>query len=247
MAAQRDAKRLKKEAERLAFEERRLQADLELQHQREAMYLQEKQESKSLAICNHLKQWNNSTDVEAYTNNFEVALEEAKYPVEEWLPILRKHLTGKALSVFLEVAPEKDTPYETVREEMLERLGATPQQASRTIWLTKPKADETPRSFLQQVSKAVTRLRPLLTGTEAAMDELFNGTLIRTFSEETLLHLKRSDSPSRYRKTEIIQELWESQLRTLRPNAQQQPQQKRRDGWIPRDRWTRDTPPTEGK
>ena len=73
VAAQREAERFKKEAERLAFEERRLQADVELQRQREAMYLQEKQERKRLAICNQLKQWDNSTDVEAYINKFEVA------------------------------------------------------------------------------------------------------------------------------------------------------------------------------
>ena len=69
---------------------------------------------------------------------------------------------GKALSVFMELNAMEKTRYLEVKNSLLEQLGSTPQQARRSIWLEKPRLDEDPHSFLQRISKALLRIKPLL-------------------------------------------------------------------------------------
>ena len=54
-----------------------------------------------------------------------MAMTEAKRPEEQWIPTLRKRLTGKALSTFREISPADDAPFVTLKEDLLKRMGAT--------------------------------------------------------------------------------------------------------------------------
>ena len=54
-----------------------------------------------------------------------MAMTEAKWPEEQWIPTLRKRLTGKDLSTFREISPEDDAPFVTLNEDLLKWMGAT--------------------------------------------------------------------------------------------------------------------------
>ena len=137
-------------------------------------------------------------------------MQEADIREEDWLPILWKQLVGKALSIFMELSPREDTPYQDIKIDLLEQFGSTPQQARRVIWLEKPKTDEDPRSFLQRTRKALSRIKSLITSTEDALNEMFQGIMLRNYSNEALLHISQKPNDSRYHKAEDLQELWES-------------------------------------
>ena len=168
-------------------------------------------------------------------------MQEADIREEDWLPILRKQLVGKALSIFMELSPREDTPYQDIKIDLLERLGSTPQQARRGIWLEKPKTDEDPRSFLPRTRKALSRIKPQITSTEDALNEMFQGVMLRNYSNEALLHISRKPNDSRYHKAEALQELWESKgyyentrmlrLQPQQPDGQQHQQRWRQNTW----------------
>ena len=59
----------------------------------------------SQEVVNHqLKNWDDSTDPAAYLDNFETIVKEASIPSSDWISIVRKQLTGKALLAFQEEA-----------------------------------------------------------------------------------------------------------------------------------------------
>ena len=51
-----------------------------------------------------------------------MAMTEAKRYEEQWIPTLRKRLTGKALSTFKEISLEDDAPFVTLKEDLLKRM-----------------------------------------------------------------------------------------------------------------------------
>ena len=83
----------KQQADRLDFEQKRLDLDLEMLQQSNLQYERDQKERKRLAVCQALKQWDDRTDIEAYLENFEISMNEAEISQNEWLPILRKQLT----------------------------------------------------------------------------------------------------------------------------------------------------------
>ena len=166
-------------------------------------------------------------------------MEEANIEEENWLPILRKQLVGKALSVFMELNAMEMTHYLEVKDSLLERLGSTPQQARRAIWLEKPRPDKDPRSFLQRISKALSRIKPLLNSAEDALNKFVHGVLLRNYSNETLLYVNQKANTSRYHRAEALQELWEAKgFYEKKQMLQQQPQQPE---WQHQQRWRQDT------
>ena len=58
-----------------------------------------------------LQKLDDLTDPEAYFVTFEASMAEGDFAEKDWLTILRKQVTGKALSVYQELDPA--VPYKT--------------------------------------------------------------------------------------------------------------------------------------
>ena len=144
--------------EQLELERKRLELEKEMFRKSSSQYEADKKKRKRATICQQLKQWDDKTEPEAYLDNFELTMEEAEMPVKLWLGLLRKQLTGKALTAHKEISLSPETPYLEVKQALLERMGATARQARRTYWLKKPKQDEGPESFLEQALRTITRI-----------------------------------------------------------------------------------------
>ena len=181
---------------------------------------------------------------------FEAAMHQGDFEKADWLPTLRKYITGRALAVYNEITPYGDISYSQFKADILERLGLIAQQARQTIWLRKPKLEEGPRSFLQPIVQAVARLRPNIITPQDAADELFQGVLLSAYSTDALLYLRQCNTKSHYHSAEVLQELWDAKshydkkkmLRTQTYGHQQPPQRRTREGWS----WSKDKP-TPGK
>ena len=171
---------------------------------------QTKKKRKRATICQQLKQWDDKTEPEAYLDNFELTMEEAEMPVKLWLELLRKQLTGKALTAYKEISLSPETPYLEVKQALLERMGATARQARRTYWLKKPKQDEGPESFLEQALRMITRVSTLMTTPQQVQRELFKGLIYHYFSEEAILLIEKCQEESLYRMSQEIVQLWQS-------------------------------------
>ena len=104
---------------------RREEFELDLNRKREDERQRERQERKSRDIIQQISLWNDKTDAESYLESFQVAMEEAKHPVDQWVPTLRKRLTGKALATFREICPTAESSFSAVKADMLKRMGAT--------------------------------------------------------------------------------------------------------------------------
>ena len=115
------------ESDRLKLDEQRMELDREM-HQKKCLQM----------VCQQLKTWDDSTDPEAYTDNFKLTMLEGKVPTADWVGIACKQLAGKVLTAFRELALETTTPYQDFKAAILKQLGATVEQARRTIWRTRP-------------------------------------------------------------------------------------------------------------
>ena len=82
-----------------------------------------------------LKTWDDTTEAEAYLENFEAIMREADIPEIDWPSTLRKQLAGRALSIFRELSPTEETSYQRLKKDLIERLGTTLQQTRCAIWL----------------------------------------------------------------------------------------------------------------
>ena len=152
--------------------------------------------------------WDDKTDPEAFIEAFVMAMTEAKRPEEQWIPTLRKRLTGKALSTFREISPADDAPFVTLKEDLLKWMGATIDNARETIWLSKPRAEEDLRTFTKKMFTAINRVKATWSTLEDAAQELFMGAMFRVFSPETMLHLQDATGDSNYRQAEHISKIW---------------------------------------
>ena len=173
-------------------------------------------------------------------------------PVKLWLGLLRKQLTGKALTAYKEISLSPETPYLEVKQMLLERMGATARQARRTYWLKKPKQDEGPESFLEQALCMITRVSTLMTTPQQVQRELFKGLIYCYFSEEAILLIEKCQEESLYRMSQEIVQLWQSKDGYARKKfmpmetPQTQLQHRRRDGGHDQggNRWNKGTSPT---
>ena len=87
--------------------------------------MQSNKSGQSREIVQQIPLWDDKTDPEAFIEAFVMAMTEAKRPEEQWIPTLRKRLTGKALSTFREISPADNAPFVTLKEDLLKRMGAT--------------------------------------------------------------------------------------------------------------------------
>ena len=220
---------------RIKLEEKRLEAESELQIRREEQYRREKEDRKRANIRQTLKTWDDTTEAEAYLENFEAIMREADIPEIDWPSTLRKQHAGRALSIFRELSLTEETSYQTLKKDLIERLGTILQQTRCAIWLDRPKPDQDPRSFLQQTCKALNRMKPMLEGVDEVLNEMFTGVILRNYSNEAILHINQHPNTSHYHKVEALQELWEAKgfhekkkLLRHQTNEEQQYQQRRR-------------------
>ena len=200
----------KRESERKATEENALQ------DRKEEQYRLEKSDRKRAIIGHQLQKWEDTTDVETYLRTFEEAMVEGEYEKREWLSILQKYLAGKALQTYKEVATLGETTYKEVKEAMLELLGITVQQACKTLWLGKPKPEESPRIYWQPIIQAIAKLKRVITNQEKAAEELFQGALLNAYGKETLLYIRNCNTNSQYQTIEALTELWEAKMQQER-------------------------------
>lgn len=211
---------------------------------KEEQYRIERRDRKRATLSHQLQKWDDTVDVEIFLKNFEEVMTEGEYEEEEWLRILRKYLTGKALQVYTQVTTPGATTFSQVKDALVERLGTSIQQSRKRIWLSKPKTEESPRTFLEPIIQAIAKVKRGITDPEKAAEELFQGVLLSAYSKETLLYLKQSKG-NQYQIMETLQDLWEAKaphdkrrmLRTPPDNTQQPYQQP----------WRRDTRQDSGR
>ena len=228
--------RAKQDADRLEFEVQRMDLDRELILKK-----------SRLLACQQLKNWDDQTDPEAYLANFEHVMDKAKLPKTEWTGIIRKQLTGKALLAFQEIAPDTVMPYDTFKAEMLQQLGATIEQARRTVWLARPNMDEGPELFLKRTQRSLNRLKVKLTSPDKAAQEFFQGVITQYFSEETLLLLDTSKAESPHQQVSTIKRLWESKDFYARRRMLRMDQSTLHTPWKQRTGGNKDQPPPPRK
>ena len=189
-------------------------------------------------------------------------MKEAMISQNEWVNLIRKQLTGKVLSAFLEEVIEMGTPYHVFRSTMLERMGATADKARRTIWLAKPSMEEGPEILLRRVLRAITMLKKKLATLEAAAQEIFQGFLHQHFTEETLMLLDSNRAETPQQQISTIKRLWDAKnfyarRRMWRHDPNTTPNTTQHTGWTKRERgyqkdnWTvgenQDQPPKESE
>ena len=114
-----------------------------------------------MSITQHLRTWDDTIETEAYLQSFKMSIMEADIREENCLLILRKQLVDKTLSVFIELNvmgkkihyEGKKIHYEVIKNNLLERLESTPQQAIRAVWLEKSRQDEILTPFFKEKVK----------------------------------------------------------------------------------------------
>ena len=190
--------KVRSESDRLKLCEQWMELDREMQQKK---HLQ--------MVCQQLKTRYDSTSPKAYTDNFELAMLEAKLPMADWVGIIHKQLAGKTFTVFRELALETTTPFQDFKADILKQLGATVEQARRTIWLTKTAVETEPEYALKSTLRAINRLRAKLSTPEEASQELFKGFLMKYFPEETLMVIESSTSGLSHDQINLVKCLWE--------------------------------------
>ena len=113
----------------------------------------EKVDRKRSSTCQQLQKWDDKTDAEPYLKTFEAAMHEGDFEEADWLPTLRKYLTGRAFAIYNEITPYGDISYAQFKTDILERFELTPQQARRTIWLSKPSWKRDQEAFFNPLFK----------------------------------------------------------------------------------------------
>ena len=226
----------KKEMECARLEQARLDLEHKKTEQRDAQHQAELKEKRKATACQQLKTWENSTNPEAYLVNFEAILMESRIPEEEWMGVFRKQLSGKAVTAYQELAMEPGAPYREVKSALLEAMGATIEQARRTIWLAKINVDDGPELVLKKVVRAVNRIKTDLTSPEYAAKEIFKGFLIHHFFEKTLMMLEAHKEETTHQQIQTLQHLWKSKdLYTKRRMLPNDPSSTQKTGWRRRD------------
>ena len=137
-------------------------------------------------------------------------MHEGNFEEADWLPTLRKYLTGRALAIYNVISPYCDISYAQLKADILERLGLTPQQARRTIWLSKPSWKRDQEAFFNPLFKLWPRLRQNIITPQDAAEELFQGVLLSAYSTDALLYLRQCNIKSHYHSAEALQELWDA-------------------------------------
>ena len=84
---------------------------------------------------------------------------EAEIPKKEWASRLISLLSGKALTVFHNnVPPSVTESYDELKEALLEALGLSLDQCSKTFWSFTKKYGETPQEAMRRVKFTYDRI-----------------------------------------------------------------------------------------
>ena len=170
----------------------------------------EQQERKSRDIVQQIPLWDDKTDEESHSEVFEVSMKEAMQSEDQWVPILRKRLTSKALATYQEICPTSETIFSELKTDTLKRI-ATVESARNVIWLQKVRPDDNLELCTKKkLMVSINRLKNTWRTPEDAAHESFHGVLHRIFNQETLLLLRDEVDDSSFRKTEKLRNMWSS-------------------------------------
>lgn len=82
-------------------------------------------EPKMVCASYHLQKMTPASDVEAYLATFERVAVREGWPKEQWEGLLAPFLTGEPQKAYFDLEPDKAQDYETLKTEILTRLGVT--------------------------------------------------------------------------------------------------------------------------
>ena len=82
-------------------------------------------EPKIVRASYHLQKMTPADDVEAYMATFERVADREGWPKEQWAGLLAPFLTGEPQKAYFDLEPDKARDYETLKTEILARLGVT--------------------------------------------------------------------------------------------------------------------------
>uniref|UniRef100_A0A8C5QNF1 CCHC-type domain-containing protein n=1 Tax=Leptobrachium leishanense TaxID=445787 RepID=A0A8C5QNF1_9ANUR len=85
-------------------------------------------------------------DVEAYLTTFERTAEREGWPKEEWAGLLAPFLTGEPQKAYFDLEPEAARKYDTLKAEILARLGVTTAVHAQRVHQWRYVAEKAPRS-----------------------------------------------------------------------------------------------------
>ena len=164
--------------------------------------------NKKQLILQTLQKLDDLTDPEAYLVAFETSMAEGDFAEKDWLTILRKLITGKALSVYQELDPA--VPYKTFKSTLLEWLGYTDAKARKTVWRSQPSDQLSPRNHLAPIIRGINRLAQTVNDRKGHVFEQFRGALTLYYSAEVCHSLRSKDYDSVQQMVDELEAAWES-------------------------------------
>ena len=117
-------------------------------------------------------------------------------------------MVGKALTVYGDMLFPPEMTYWQLTEGMRQRLGVTPADARKKLWLNRTKPKNHPRDLIKALASATARLKKGITTIDVAADEMLKGALMLHYSNEVMHHITQSKPDSHYHIGEAVQELW---------------------------------------
>uniref|UniRef100_A0A8C5MJ42 Gypsy retrotransposon integrase-like protein 1 n=1 Tax=Leptobrachium leishanense TaxID=445787 RepID=A0A8C5MJ42_9ANUR len=93
-----------------------------------------------------LQKMTTTDDVEAYLTTFERTAEREGWPKEEWASLLAPFLTGEPQKAYFDLEPEAARKYDTLKAEILARLGVTTAVHAQRVHQWRYVAEKAPRS-----------------------------------------------------------------------------------------------------
>ena len=190
---------------------------------------------KKQLILQTLQKLDDLTDPEAYFVAFESSMAEGDFAEKDWLTILRKQVTGKALSVYQELDPA--VPYKNFKSTLWERLGYTDAKARKTVWRSQLSDQQSPRNHLAPIIRGINRLAQPVNDRKGHVFEQFRGALTHYYSPEVCHSLRSKDYDSVQQMVDELEAAWESKSPVERSRMHRHP-----SDWTPsykKQQWNR--------
>ena len=106
---------MKKAEELAARNEKKWEEELRIEAEINTLHHLEKVDRNRSSICQQLQKWDDKMGAKAYLKTFEEAMHVGDFEEADWLPTLRKYLTGRALAIYNEINPYGPFPKPNLR------------------------------------------------------------------------------------------------------------------------------------